>query len=89
MLIRRSGAWLVARGGGEFLPIPSEKAAHIDALLSEGAFWAEPSFNPPTCTDAGGSLLWLRVEGRPATVRQGSCGSMARTEQLVLLALES
>lgn len=89
MLVRRGGVWLAAKVDGTFAPVPPENAAGINAVVNDPAFSAEPSFTPPTCTDAGGDLLWLNAEGRPATVRQSACGSAARTERLVLLALES
>ena len=88
MLIRVDGQWLAATSIG-FRAINPEKAATIDAVLGDAAFWAEPAWAQPGCTDAGGSLLMLKVPQRPRIVRQGACGATQRTERLVFLALEA
>ena len=88
MLIRENGQWLAASAIG-FRAAKPDKAAEIDAILAEPAFWAEPAWVQPGCTDAGGSLLMLKVPPRAAIVRQGACGATERTERLVFLGLEA
>jgi hypothetical protein len=88
MLIRENGQWLAATANG-FRPANVEKAAAIDAVLADPAFWAEPAWSQPGCTDAGGSLLMLKVPQRAPAIRQGACGATQRTERLVFLGLEA
>ncbi len=88
MLVREDGRWLAATDTG-FRPAKPDKAAAIDAILADAAFWAEPAWAQPGCTDAGGSLLMLKVPARERIVRQGACGATQRTERLVFLALEA
>ena len=89
MLIRRDGAWLAARAGGGFAPVDPAKAAALEAALGEPAFRSEPAYLEPTCTDAGASLLWLKLPGRPTLFRKGACGGTARTERAVFLVLDA
>ncbi len=88
MLIRDGGQWLAATASG-FRPAKPDKAAAIDAVLADSAFWAEPAWAQPGCTDSGGSLLMLKVPTRERIIRQGACGATQRTERLVFLALEA
>ena len=88
MLIRENGQWLAATSMG-FRAVNPEKAAAIDAMIADAAFWAEPAWAQPGCTDAGGSLLMLKVPQRARIVRQGACGATQRTERLVFLGLEA
>ena len=88
MLIRDASGWQVATATGYRQARP-DKAAAIDAILGDKAFWAEPAWSQPGCTDAGGSLLMLKVPQRARIVRQGACGATQRTERLVFLALEA
>jgi hypothetical protein len=88
MLIRENGRWLAATTTG-WRPAKAEKATEIDALIADRAFWVEPAWTQPGCTDAGGSLLMLKVPPRAPIVRQGACGATQRTERLVFLGLEA
>ena len=91
LLVRENGRWLVATADG-FRAANPDKAADIDALLADQAFWDEPAWSQPTCTDSGGSLLMLKIAPRAPTtpvVRQGACGATRQTERLVFLALEA
>ena len=88
MLIRENGQWLAATATG-FRPAKPEAATAIDAMIADRAFWAEPAWAQPGCTDAGGSLLILKVPQRARIVRQGACGATQRTERLVFLGLEA
>ena len=88
MLIRDNGQWLVATATGFRLAKP-DKSAAIDAIIADPAFWAEPAWAQPGCTDAGGSLLMLKLPSRSQIVRQGACGATQRTERLVFLGLEA
>ena len=88
VLIRENGGWMAATTSG-WRPAKPEQAAAIDAMIADAAFWAEPAWTQPGCTDAGGSLLMLKVPRRPAIVRQGACGATQRTERLVFLGLEA
>ena len=88
MLSRENGQWLAATTIG-FRAISPQKAAAIDAMLADPAFWAEPAWAQPGCTDAGGSLLMLKVPQRARIVRQGACGATQRTERLVFFGLEA
>ena len=88
MLIRENGQWLAATAAG-FRAVSADKAAAIDALVRNAAFWSEPDYAEPGCTDAGASLLMLKAPPRPVVVRRGACGRTALTERLVFLALEA
>ena len=88
MLIRENGKWLAATESG-FRSAKPESAAAIDAIIGDPAFWAEPAWAQPGCTDAGGSLLMLKVPQRARIVRQGACGATQRTERLVFLGLQA
>ena len=88
MLIREDGQWLAATLDG-MRPAKPDKVAAIDAIVGDAAFWADPAWARPGCTDAGGSLLMLRAPPRQGIVRQGACGATQRTERLGFLALEA
>lgn len=84
-MIRGPGGW-TGWAGAERVPVAAAKAAEIDRILADRAFWAEPDHVPPTCTDAGARRLVIRHQGR-VTVRQQSCGSSGLTGRLWQLAL--
>jgi hypothetical protein len=88
LLVRENGQWLTATPTG-WRPVAAPASTALDQALADPAFWKEPAFAPPTCTDAGASRLLLRYPNRPLTVRQGACGATARTEHLVGLALNA
>lgn len=88
MLIRRDGQWLAAQAGVGFVPVTAGKAARLEAALRETAFWKDPAWAPPGCTDAGASLIWLKLPGRPVQGRSGTCGETERTERLVSILME-
>ena len=88
MLVRRDGQWHAAAADG-FRLAKADKAAAIEAMVRDADFWAEPAWAQPGCTDAGGSLLMLKVPRLERIVRQGACGATQRTERLVFLALEA
>ncbi|HXH53608.1 MAG TPA: hypothetical protein VNH53_09315 [Sphingomicrobium sp.] len=86
MLIRESGGWLAATATG-FRAARAEAVARIEAILADRAFWAEPEWAQPGCTDSGASLLMLKVPGRAEIIRRPSCGETGRGEKLVFAAL--
>ena len=88
MLIRENGQWLAATATG-FRRAKPDQATAIDAMIADRAFWAEPAWAQPGCTDAGGSLLMLKAPQRARIVRQGACGATQHTERLVFLGLEA
>jgi hypothetical protein len=88
MLLRRKGQWHAAREGG-FAALAPDKGRALDAALAESAFWKEPAYVAPGCTDAGSSLLWLKMPNRPLLVRQGSCGGTELSQRVIFLALDS
>jgi hypothetical protein len=88
ILVRRDGRWLAAQKGGGFVSLAADKAARLDAALADPGYWKEPVWAPPGCTDAGASLVWLKLPGRPAQVRSGTCGATERTERLVSILLD-
>jgi len=87
MLMREGDRWVAATPDG-FRSVLRDKSEAIDAILADRAFWASPDYAPPNCTDAGASLLLVKLPGRPETARRGACGPSQRTEQLAMLALE-
>jgi hypothetical protein len=88
MLMRENGQWVVATQEGFRLARP-DKLVEIEATLRDPAFWSEPEWAPPGCTDAGASLLLARIPGRPEVVRSATCGSTGRSELLVFRSLEA
>ena len=88
VLVRRDGEWLGAAAGGGFVPLGGDKSARIEAALRDPGFWKAPAWAPPGCTDAGASLIWLKLPGRPVQVRSGTCGETERTERLVSILLD-
>jgi hypothetical protein len=90
LLVKEEGRWQAARPGSNgFQPIAPDKAATLDRLVSDEALWSEPDHARAGCTDAGASLLWLKMPGRPVLVRRGACGATARTERLIFAALDA
>lgn len=85
LLFHEGQGWLVATKDGAR---PAQPAAitEIRALLSDPLFWRQPDWAGPGCTDAGASLLMLKLPGRPESVRRGACGDTELTERLVQLA---
>lgn len=75
MLIRDGSSWLAATPDG-WRPANAEAAAELDELLGDARLWTESSYTPP-CPDFGANLLLLKVPGRPETVRNSLCMSMA------------
>lgn len=88
VLVRPERQWLAAQKGGGFVAVGADRAARLDAALADPAFWKEPAWAPPGCTDAGASLIWLKLPGRPPQVRSGTCGETERTERLVSILLD-
>jgi hypothetical protein len=79
-LVRAPAGW-TGWAGSERRPVSAAKAAEIDRILADPAFWAEADNVPPTCTDAGARRLVVRHGGRTA-VRQQSCGGVGLTGRL-------
>lgn len=88
MLIFENGYWLAATPEG-FRQARPDKVPEIERVLADPAFWAEPEWAPPGCTDAGASLLLMRAPGKPEIVRSATCGGTGRSELLVFRALEA
>jgi hypothetical protein len=62
-------------------PVAPGRAAEIDRILADRAFWAEADHVPPTCTDSGARRMVVRHAGRTA-VRQQGCGGSGLTGRL-------
>jgi hypothetical protein len=88
MLFREGGEWLAATPDGVRQARP-DKVAEIEAILANPAFWAEPEYTQPGCTDAGASLLMLKLPQRARITRRGVCGTAQLGENLVFRALEA
>ena len=86
LLIRENGQWLAATASG-FRSARTEITEQLDAQLASAAFWSAPSSGGPACTDAGASLLLLKVPSRPETVRTGTCGTTQPNERVTMLAI--
>jgi hypothetical protein len=82
------GTWLAATRNGVG-QARADKVRQIDEILSSGKVWSEPVWAPPGCTDAGASLLLLKVPRRREVVRSASCGATGGSEALVFRALEA
>ncbi|MBA3676984.1 MAG: hypothetical protein H0W74_06210 [Sphingosinicella sp.] len=89
MLIRRDGQWMVAKSGRGFVALAPERAMALQAALRDRSFWRKPAYVAPECTDAGLSLLWLKIPRKPVLIRQGSCGGTKLGQRLIFLALDS
>lgn len=85
LLLHENGAWQVATAEG-VRPANPEATTEIRRLLADPAFWRQPESAGPGCTDAGASLLLLRIPGRPEILRRGICGETELTERLVSFA---
>ena len=83
-----NGIWLVATSNG-VRQARSDKVREIQQLLSSQTFLKEPVWAPPGCTDAGASLLMLKIDRHPEIVRSASCGATGGSEALVFRTLEA
>jgi hypothetical protein len=83
--IRVGGAWIGWRGANR-QPLGSALSAEIDRILSDPAFWREPAYVPPACTDAGARRLVVAHDGRNV-VRQQSCGGTGLSGRLFRIVL--
>jgi hypothetical protein len=88
VLFMERGTWLAATRNGVG-QARADKVRQIDEILSSGKVWSEPVWAPPGCTDAGASLLLLKVPRRREVVRSASCGAAGGSEALVFRALEA
>jgi hypothetical protein len=88
LLMRENGQWFAATATG-FRPATANAVPKLEALLADRAFWATPNWTGPGCTDAGASLLMLKVPNRAEIIRHGTCGDTQPTEYFVRLALEA
>ena len=88
LLMRENGQWFAATASG-YRPAKAESVAKLEAQLADRAFWAAPNWTGPRCTDAGASLLMLKVPNRPEIIRHGTCGETQPTDYLVRLALDA
>ena len=83
--VRTADGWVRWRGEAREGYAPAV-SAEIDRILADPAFWREPAFDRPTCTDAGAQRLIAR-SGTHGAVRQQSCsggGLTRRLHQLVI-----
>ena len=88
LLIRENGQWLAASAEG-FQPARTDITLQLDALLASRDFWVAPTTGGPSCTDAGASLLLLKVSARPETIRIGTCGVTQPNERVAMLAIDA
>jgi hypothetical protein len=88
LLFEEKGQWLAATPTGVRAVNPAA-LSKVQAALSEARFWTQPSWTPPRCTDAGASILLIKVKGRKEALRRGSCGETELTQRLVLAAIEA
>ena len=88
ILFVEKGTWLAATREG-VRQARADKVQEIRVVLSGEKFWKEPVWAPPGCTDAGASLLLLKIPGRPEVVRSASCGGTGGSEASVFRALEA
>ena len=88
MLFREGDGWLAVTPEG-VRPARPDKLVEIEAIIADTAFWAEPEYAEPGCTDAGASLLMLKLPDRPRVTRRSSCGATQEGERLVFRALEA
>jgi hypothetical protein len=79
-MVRGSAGW-TGWAGADRRAVSPAKAAEIDRILADRAFWSEADYVPPTCTDAGARRMVIRHSGR-VTVRQQSCGGVGLTNRL-------
>lgn len=83
LLIREEGRWLRAGAAG-FSAVQRAEQLEIETLLKSTAFWSEPARVPQGgCTDGGSTLLVIRMPGRDAEVRQGTCGGSPLHSRLI------
>lgn len=85
LLFHENGQWMVARNA-DIRPARPAPIAEIRAILADKAFWRQPQAAGPGCTDAGASLVMLKMPGRAEAIRRGTCGETELTQRLVSLA---
>ena len=85
-LVRERGGWL-GWTGRERTTVSAAKAAEIERILADPAFWRERDYVAPSCTDAGAMRLVVRYRGR-SVARQQSCSPVGLTGRLWRLVLE-
>jgi len=88
VLFIENGIWVAATREGVRQARP-DKVQEIRQVLLVDKFWNEPVWAPPGCTDAGASLLLLKIPRRPEVVRSASCGASGGSEAIVFRALEA
>lgn len=88
VLFVENGTWLTVTREGVRQARP-DKIQEVRRILSGQKFWKEPVWAPPGCTDAGSSLLLLKIPGHSEVVRSASCGATDGSETLVFRALEA
>lgn len=88
VLFVENGTWLAATETG-VRQARADKVEEIRHVLAEESFWNEPVWAPPGCTDAGASLLMLKIPERSEVVRSASCGATGGSETIVFRALEA
>ena len=83
LLMKGSGGeWVVVTPDG-FRPARSGETRGIEAFVTDRAFWAEPEWGPPGCTDDGASIFMLKVPDRKEIIRREICGAAPLRERLV------
>jgi hypothetical protein len=83
-VVRTSTGW-IGWSGPRRQPVSAARAAELDRILADAAFWAEAPYHPPDCTDAGAQRMVVRHAGRTA-VRHQSCSGSGLTRRLFELA---
>ena len=86
LLILERGVWYRAETGGSFRPLTSAQQQRWLAVLADTGPWAEPTFVPPTCTDAGATYLIVYLPNRPFLLRAANCAT-PKSERLGLAAI--
>lgn len=87
LLFQEDGRWLAATDAG-VRAANATAVSRINALIADDNFWRQPNSTPPQCTDAGASLLLIKLPNRSEALRRGSCGATEMTQRLVAAALE-
>jgi hypothetical protein len=88
LLINEGNGWLAATSSGFRTANPTQ-VAELRGILGSDAFWSAPASGGPGCTDAGASLLMMKLPERSEIVRTGTCGETQINEQLVRAALQA
>ena len=90
LLVRSGGRWFRHTPAGGRVEVAADKAATIEAVLNNPAMWNEPTWGGMAgCTDAAGSLLWIRYGNHAEQVRRGRCGGAPWTERLIFAAVDA